>query len=58
MSIRASVQTRRFAHSAGVNDSTSVILAAGRRVKTSFRYSKGLILCKRQLAIRLQKTAA
>lgn len=45
--------TRRLAHSAGVNSPIWVILAAGKRVKISFRYSKGLIPCKRQLAIRL-----
>jgi hypothetical protein len=38
-----------LAHAAGVNSWICVILAAGNRANKSFRYSKGLIPCRRQL---------
>jgi hypothetical protein len=38
-----------LAHAAGVNPLIWVILAAGKRVNKSFRYSNELIPCRRQL---------
>jgi len=38
-----------LAHGTGVNSLICAILAAGKRVNKSFRYSKGLIPCRRQL---------
>src|SRR5882672_12937268 len=37
------------AQAAGVRDFTSEVFALGRRSKTSWRYSAGLIPCRRQL---------
>ena len=38
-----------LAHAPGVNSLIWVIFAAGNHVNKSFRYSKGLIPCRRQL---------
>lgn len=40
-------------HAAGVNSLIWVILAAGKRISKSFRYSKGLIPCQRQFPSRV-----